>query len=785
MKKAAALLLLLAMMIPMMISCKNEQTSKPDETTIVGSTPQKPDDSEIPAGDETFVLNDVVDNYYNELVQPGDNDKMTFSSHWGKSAGYFTRFVGGDEYWLTEDRVPKGQNGTCTINFFGHSIKIYGHTGSTGGMASITIDGVVQEKPVDFYSPERTEALKGKYSGTLKPFFEIEGLENTDHTIVVTLLTDKKNPSQSGKLEIAVDYAEVTRIEGTNPSASGALPAIDDVFDGYIGNTYKFAYLSDYKTVYNSFKKSNKTRKATLKMFKSDVANSAINILSGVNEVELSAKASEFKNESGKTLDASSIELSFLEYVRDHETNRRVYDVLGDDKRAFLAKSYGVLWVSVTTDKNTAAGTYTGNITVSGGDHKVTFDYTVEVIDLDISAADAALTNDLWMYPYSANRYYSGKTVLEYFGTDHNKSSKTSLRNVYLDDKYMPQLAEQIKLYAAGGGDVITATLIEDSWNNQTTDPYPSMVKWTRKADGTWAFDYTDFDKWVALNMANGVDGKIKCYSLASWNEKLIYLDEATGSVKSASCSIGSALWKDAWTAFLTDFMAHVKAKGWFDITYLAMDERSTDQIAAVCNLVSNFKDENGKSFKMAMAINRLTSIAYFDYFDDISVSSSQRNKLGNLVATRAAKGLSTTFYTCGATAGSLRNEPAETVDFFYFLYKNGCDGYLRWAFDAFPDEPLKDTLHWKFVAGDQNLIYPDSLDDANPTVRSSVRYQMMMESYKNICALETLKNLSDEGRTEVTKLVNSYTGYSSNMENSAKTMKNSVIALANRLLTK
>ena len=231
--------------------------------------------------------------------------------------------------------------------------------------------------------------------------------------------------------------------------------------------------------------------------------------------------------------------------------------------------------------------------------------------------------------------------------------------------------------------------------------------------------------------------------------------------------------------------MAHVKAKGWFEITYLAMDERSTEQIAAVCDLVSNFKDENGKSFKMAMAINRLTSIAYFDYFEDISVSSSQRNKLGNLVANRAAKGLSTTFYTCGATAGSLRNEPAETVDFFYFLYKNGCDGYLRWAFDAFPDDPLKDTLHWKFVAGDQNLIYPDSLDDANPTVRSSVRYQIMMESYKNICALETLKNMSDEGRTEVAKLVNNYTGYSSNVENTSKAMKNSVIALANRLLTK
>ena len=176
---------------------------------------------------------------------------------------------------------------------------------------------------------------------------------------------------------------------------------------------------------------------------------------------------------------------------------------------------------------------------------------------------------------------------------------------------------------------------------------------------------------------------------------------------------------------------------------------------------ISNFKDEDGKSFKMSMAINRLTSSAYFDYFEDIAISSSQRNVLGNLVAQRTAKGLTTTFYTCGATAGSLRNEPYDTLDFFYFLYRNGCQGYLRWAFDAFTDDPLIDTMHWKFCAGDQSLIYPDSLEDSDPTVRSSVRYQIMIESYKSLCALETLKSLSSQASSEVAKLVSSYSAYS------------------------
>lgn len=775
MKKITSLILLIATLASIIISCnKAPATSTPQDTTA-----NQENEQSVPL-DEEVIINNVADNYSNDPLRLSANDKMTFSSHWKTDQNYFSRFIGGDECWVNTSKVPAGESAKCTVEFFGHSIKIFGHMGTSGGMATITLDGKKVEEPADFYASQRTESLTGKYSGILKPFFEINNLENTQHTITITLLTNKKNSSQSGDPEIAVDYALVTRHEG---SVGAKLPVIETAFEGFIGETRKYAYVSDYANTYHSFKLASKTKSESLTMFKNDISNSAIDIISGKKEITLKASASEFKNQNGQVLSEDSIDLSFLEYVRNHLTNKKVFDILGENQRVFPAKSYGVLWVSVTTTSDTKAGTYTGNIKVSGDDLELVFPYTIEIIDLDIGAADAALTNELWMYPYSACRYYSGKSVLDYFGTDHNKSNKTSLRNVYLEDKYMPQLAEQIKLYAAGGGDVITATIVDEAWNSQTTDPYPSMVKWTKNTNGAWSFDYTDFDKWVELNMANGVDQKIKCYSLASWNEKIIYLDKSSNTAKTITCKIGTDIWKETWTAFLTNFMAHLKQKGWFEITYLSMDERGTEEIAAVCDLVSNFKDENQKSFKMSMAINRLTSSAYFDYFEDISVSSSQRYKLGNLIATRKAKGLSTTFYTCGATAGSLDNEPYETLDFFFFLYKNSCDGYLRWAFDAYTDYPLMDTSHWRFVAGDQNLIYPDTLDDKDPTVQSSVRYQILMESYKNICALETLKNTSSNAAREITALLNAYEGYSSTMFRDIQNMENSIVELARKVL--
>ena len=583
------------------------------------------------------------------------------------------------------------------------------------------------------------------------------------------------------------DSALLPGIKDANKTADCHTEAIDGVFDAYVGDPYRYSYVSDYAEVYKAFKGyTDADRKGTLALFQSDVANAKIDILVGKDATVLTARATAFSTSSGEVLPSDCIKLSFLDYVINHDNKKKVYDVLGDSERSFDAKSYGTLWVCVSTAPDTPAGVYTGKILIEGGGTTLAFPYTVEVFPMDLSSADGTLTVDLWQYPYSSNRYYSGKTVLEYFGTDHNTSDKTSLRHVYLDDRYEAQLIEQIKLYAAAGGDVITATVVEDPWGNQTTDPYPSMVKWTKGKGGTWSFDYTDLDKWVQLNLDHGVNGKIKCYSPAVWDPKLIFLLESNNRVYSTELEIGSDAWKNAWTAFLKDFMAHVKEKGWFDLVYLAMDERSESVIKEVCDLVHSVTDENGQCFKMAMAVNRLHAEKFFDRFDDLSVSSSQFNQpnMGAIVQHRVDVGLSTTFYTCGATAGALTNEPYDTLDFFYRLYQKGANGYLRWALDAFTDQPLVDTYHWKFVAGDESLIYPDRLTDGVMTVQSSVRFQILIESYRKLCALEVLQSLSSAAKEKVNSLKMAYAVDNTDVPSRVGQMERDIYALASELFT-
>lgn len=196
-------------------------TSQSESTTTLtqNTTAPKPENEAPPTTEyETLILNNRVDAYLNDTAEPCIVDWIEFSDNWRCDKGYDTRFIGGDEHWVSAGNLSNGELATCTVTFFGTSIALYGHTCPAGGMANITLDGVEQTELCDFYTPDRTESLSGKHSGTLKPFFVSGELENAVHTLIITFARGKTNPATTGNAEIAMDYAVVTRIVGTAPS---------------------------------------------------------------------------------------------------------------------------------------------------------------------------------------------------------------------------------------------------------------------------------------------------------------------------------------------------------------------------------------------------------------------------------------------------------------------------------------------------------------------------------------------------------------------------------------
>lgn len=199
-------------------------------------------------------------------------------------------------------------------------------------------------------------------------------------------------------------------------------------------------------------------------------------------------------------------------------------------------------WISVRVPQQVKAGKYTGTVTVKDGDKVLSeLKLAVNVKNRTLPAStEWAFHLDLWQNPYAEARYYN----VEPFSKEHFDRMRPDMQN-----------------YVDAGGKVITASIMHKPWNGQTYDPFESMVTWLKKADGTWYFDYTVFDKWVEYMMSLGVKKQINCYSMVPWRLSFQYFDQASNSFKYLDAKPGEAAYDEFWGNMLTSFAKHLKEK--------------------------------------------------------------------------------------------------------------------------------------------------------------------------------------------------------------------------------
>jgi hypothetical protein len=145
-----------------------------------------------------------------------------------------------------------------------------------------------------------------------------------------------------------------------------------------------------------------------------------------------------------------------------------------------------------------------------------------------------------------------------------------------------------LEALAGIGQKTITATLTDLPWNHQNFDPYYTMVKHTKNADGTWSHDYSLFDEWVEFAQSCGIGPQIHCYTMVTWGNLVHFIDGATGDRIAQKIIPGSPEHEAFWGPFLTDFEKHVKAKGWLGNVYVAIVERSREELMAPANALKN-----------------------------------------------------------------------------------------------------------------------------------------------------------------------------------------------------
>ena len=405
-------------------------------------------------------------------------------------------------------------------------------------------------------------------------------------------------------------------------------------------------------------------------------------------------------------LPASAIRKYFVRYVIADSYKDRNDTVLVADRLDPVgeleveAHTARPLWLDIHVPADAAAGTYKGTLTVDCDGTRLTLPLQVQVASRILPAPkEWSFHLDLWQNPYAVARY---------FGVP------------LWSQRHFDLMRPSMELLAAAGQKVITCSVINRPWNGQTFDPFESMIGKMKQLDGTWRYDYSVFDRWVEFMMSCGITEQIDCYTLVPWHYRFDYYDCASNSVKFLSCKPGEQAYHDFIAPFLRDLSRHLREKGWFERTYIAMDERPTAQMDAVWRIIQEVDPE----FKIEGAANYNIESAGADRIDDLSVGVHYNLFKGEALERRKARGQKITFYTCCTSECPNTftfSRPAEATYLCLHALACGYDGYLRWAYNSWPAQPNQNSrynsVNW--ASGDCFLAYPEG---------SSIRMERLTE---------------------------------------------------------
>ena len=428
-------------------------------------------------------------------------------------------------------------------------------------------------------------------------------------------------------------------------------------------------------------------------------------------------------------------------------------------------------WININVPKDAKPGVYKGTVTVTADELETpyVFNYEFEVLDLvQPETSEVGTEIQVWQHPFSVANHYLGLG-----STPSGGISNELAEDFYFTEEHFNLMRASMEEYRDLGGRDVVANIVEEAWNHQSYYNDLSMVKWTKNADGTFEFDYTWYDAWInfqiecgVLDPENGI-GQIKCYSIVPWNNQIAYYDEATQQTVKRSYTPGSADWKEIWEIFLTDFMKHSKEKGWFEITYISMDERGLDQLEPAVEMIESITDEEGNHFKISSALN-YAAPQYYDFtdrIDDISINqgnAANREQMQALSQHRKERGLKTTIYTCTGDYPSnyTISDPADNYWTMWYSLTTQTDGFMRWAWDNYVYNMHENISYRYWEPGDGWFIYPvekEELDENyNASFYSTPRYEMLKKGIRDINKAKYLMEQSDELKEKVNDLVGS-----------------------------
>ncbi len=472
--------------------------------------------------------------------------------------------------------------------------------------------------------------------------------------------------------------------------------------------------------------------KWNVKAWKGERVHTQLLVWTKKNIESLKFSVTDLINNKGDRISAVNISPGFVRYVMTDEFGRGCdtrktteYDssLVEDpidivDDLPVDANSVQPVWLTIRVPDNIQSGIYNGTITITTP-AKYDMKITVTVLDHVLPPAGE--------WKYDLDLWQSAAAIAK-------------VHDVGLwSEEHFDLMGPYFNMLALAGQKAITANIIDQPWGKgHVYHDDPSLIYWTKRKDGSWSYDYKIFDRYISTLMNAGINQRINCYTMVTWDLSFIYFDEALGRMDTVINAIpGSQAYADFWTPMIMDFTKHLKDKGWFNRTAVAMDERDLESMKAVITLLRKVDAE----WKIALAGDYHPEVErdIYDYCINIGQTFPAA-----VLQERKWAGKPSTYYTaCGTDRpnGFTYSEPAENVWISWYAAAEGFTGYLRWAYNNWTREPLLDSRFRTWPGGDLYQIYPGP--------RSSVRFEKFIEGIQDYEKIRILRQqFSRENKT-------------------------------------
>jgi hypothetical protein len=472
--------------------------------------------------------------------------------------------------------------------------------------------------------------------------------------------------------------------------------------------------------------------------WKGERVHTQILVWSKKDITELSFHVKDLVNGNGDRITEKNIKAAFVRYTMADDFGEGCADrdktvddssLVADpidiiDRIPVKASTVQPIWLSIQVPGDIPAGKYTGSIYINTGKNNE-LKISLDVLDHLLPPPDQWKYDlDLWQYPAPIAR----------------------IHNVDLwSDEHFELMRSYYTALAKAGQKVITANIIEQPWGlDHVHFDDPSLIKWIKKTDGTWEYDFSIFDRYIPFVMSCGITRRINCYSMITWDLSFIYYDEATGKNNSITLTPGSDEYTDFWSGMLKEFTRHLKEKSWFSITAIAMDERPVESMQAVITILKDIDP----AWKIALAGDTYHPEIEENIYDYCLASYLKFDD--EVMIRRKAQGKPTTYYT--ACVEEYPNEytfspPAENTFLGWHAAAKGYTGYLFWSYNTWVPNPLQDSRWRRYPSGTLFQFYPGP--------RTSIRFEKLIEGVQDFEKIRILKeefekNGNEEGLREL-----------------------------------